>query len=39
MFTETNRRSWGIVVVVVAAIVFVCIIVGALILAGTFSSN
>jgi Ca-activated chloride channel family protein len=39
MFTETNRRSWGIVVVVVAALVFVCIIIGALVVAGTFGSN
>jgi Ca-activated chloride channel family protein len=39
MFTETNRRSWGIVVVVIAAVVFICIVGAALFAAGLFGTN
>ncbi len=39
MFTETNRRSWGIIVVVIAAVVFACIVIGALLTAGIFGGN
>jgi Ca-activated chloride channel family protein len=39
MFSESNRRSWGLLVVVIAAAVFICIVAGALVTAGLFGSN